>query len=210
MMSVVDYEVLSRAVSHALRHEPAGYGLELDAHGRASVETLLAALQQSRPEWRTLSEDHLHLMVAVASRRRHEIRDGKIRALYGHSDGAGRILLEPKMPPEILFHGTDLRFAVGILDGGLYQMSRQHVHLTTDRDYALSVKHGRRAHVVVMSVRAREAFICRAVPFYEASEHVWLSDYVPPEFIDVEKKLNVLAKSKWKTEIQAALCAMGA
>jgi RNA:NAD 2'-phosphotransferase (TPT1/KptA family) len=129
---------------------------------------------------------------------------------YRHSFGAGRIFLDSKKPPAELFHGTDLRAAVGILDRGLYRMSRQHVHMTTDREYALSVKHGRWAHVVLMSVRAREAFSCRAVPFYEASEHVWLSDYVPPEFIDLGDEVTLVAEWNRRSGIQTALSEMGA
>ncbi|HZX88363.1 MAG TPA: RNA 2'-phosphotransferase [Reyranella sp.] len=39
---------LSRAVSHALRHEPWLYELELDEEGWTSVDALIAALQLDR------------------------------------------------------------------------------------------------------------------------------------------------------------------
>lgn len=40
---------LSRAVSHALRHEPWLYELELDEEGWVAVEALTAALQDENP-----------------------------------------------------------------------------------------------------------------------------------------------------------------
>ena len=209
MNNTIDYELLGSTVSHALRHAPASYSMELDKHGWGSLADLVHALQSKHERWRALTEDHLHLMVAVTRRRRHEIKDGRIRALYGHSLKTGRIVLQPKEPPVTLFHGTDLEAAVAIFRDGLYRMKRQHVHLTTDREYALSVKHGRRAHVVVLTVRAREVFHRRAVPFYEASEHVWLSEYVPPDFVDLENKSTLLAEwDRWRG-IQTALSAMG-
>jgi putative RNA 2'-phosphotransferase len=42
------YDNLSRAVSHALRHEPWIYELELDQEGWADVGALLTALGQIR------------------------------------------------------------------------------------------------------------------------------------------------------------------
>ena len=47
---------VSRALSHALRHEPWLYELELDADGWADVEAVLAALRQEKSDWRDLTE----------------------------------------------------------------------------------------------------------------------------------------------------------
>jgi putative RNA 2'-phosphotransferase len=210
MTDAINYELLGRSVSHALRHAPGAYSLQLDENGWGSVADLVRGLRSKHERWRGLREEHLQLMVAVSLRRRHEIRHGKIRALYGYSLGAGRRLLDPKEPPVKLFHGTGLQAAVHILRGGLCPMRRQHVHLTTDREYALSVKHGARAQVVLMMVRAREAFCYRAVAFYEASEHVWLSGYVPPEFIDLENRSRLLAEWNRRSGIQTALSSMSA
>lgn len=75
---------LSRTVSHALRHEPCLYELELDDAGRVDVHVLVEALRQER-RWSTLTADDVAAMVATSSKQRHEIRDGRIRAMYGHS-----------------------------------------------------------------------------------------------------------------------------
>jgi hypothetical protein len=44
-----DASNLSRAVSHALRHEPWFYELELDAEGWASVDDVVAGLRSEKP-----------------------------------------------------------------------------------------------------------------------------------------------------------------
>ena len=76
---------LSRVVSHALRHEPWLYALELDEDGWADVNDLLAALRQEDPGWTNLTQQDLKETIRACAKRRHEVKDGRIRALYGHS-----------------------------------------------------------------------------------------------------------------------------
>jgi putative RNA 2'-phosphotransferase len=45
-MTAIDHERLSRVVSHALRHEPWLYELELDEEGWADIDSVLAALRR--------------------------------------------------------------------------------------------------------------------------------------------------------------------
>jgi len=95
---------LSKTVSHALRHEPWVYELELDDAGWVPVDALLRALRDLR-RWRDVQHDDLVSMVASSTKRRYEIDGGRIRALYGHSV-PGRIATVRADPPEVLFHGT--------------------------------------------------------------------------------------------------------
>ena len=76
---------LSKAVSHALRHEPWIYELELDDHGWVAIEDLLEALKRQQSEWEHLNRADLAQMIGSSSKKRHEINRDKIRALYGHS-----------------------------------------------------------------------------------------------------------------------------
>ena len=50
---------ISRVVSHALRHEPWVYELELDDEGWTDVESLLAALRAESAAWGGLVADDL-------------------------------------------------------------------------------------------------------------------------------------------------------
>ena len=76
---------LSKTVSHALRHEPWIYELELDEEGFVPIDLLLNSLHQEKAEWSELNESDLAKMIFYSDKKRHEIRHGKIRALYGHS-----------------------------------------------------------------------------------------------------------------------------
>jgi len=204
----VDFRLLCRTVSRALRHAPGEYSVELDSKGWTGIDALTAGLRASHERWGSLTSDDLIAKIIQEQAGRYEIADGKIRALYGHSEGAGRIALEVKEPPVALFHGTHLAAAVAVLQDGLYRMGRQRVHLTADRDYALGIRHQRLTRTALLSIRANEAFHRRAVPFYEASAHVWLSEFVPAEFIELEEAPALLAEWRSRCRIQTVLAAM--
>ncbi|WP_376793516.1 RNA 2'-phosphotransferase [Thermogemmatispora sp.] len=177
----IDYLSLSRTVAHALRHQPARYGLQLDEEGWVSVEELLHALRQRRASWRHLREEDLEIMMASAEKQRYELRAGKIRALYGHSL-PGRLPKPEATPPEILYHGTSPEALPTIRRQGLKPMRRQYVHLSADLATASQVGKRHTNQPVVLVVRAREANE-HGVRFYRGNDQVWLADAIPPAFI---------------------------
>lgn len=181
-MAVRDAGRLSRTISHALRHEPGAYGLELDAGGWADLDELVRGLRRHRREWRGLGASDVEAMIRRSEKRRFEIRDGRIRALYGHSLDR-RIEKEPARPPEILHHGTTPAAAEAILREGLEPRGRQYVHLSPDRETARAVGRRRTDDPVILAVRARQAREA-GVRFYRGGPTVWLSDPVDPRFID--------------------------
>jgi putative RNA 2'-phosphotransferase len=176
-----DADDLSRAVSHALRHEPWPYELELDDDGWVSVESLLAALRKQRAEWASVSEGDLSRMIEVSRKRRHEIRDGRIRALYGHSL-AGKLKRTPATPPSVLYHGTAPDVVPLIRLSGLLPMGRQYVHLSVDVATAAEVGRRKAREPTILRVLAAEAH-ANGIRFYEGNEKVWLADHVPSEFM---------------------------
>jgi len=176
-----DLTQLSRVLSHALRHEPWLYELELDADGWTEVAAVLAALRQERPEWRDLGEEDLAEMIRHASKQRHEITGGRIRARYGHSL-PGKLARVAATPPAALYHGTAPETVVNIRAAGLLPMRRQYVHLSVDRATAHAV--GRRKARLPAILRIDAAAASRAgVAFYAGNDKVWLADRVPPQFI---------------------------
>lgn len=177
----VELTPLSRLVSRVLRHEPWLYELELDDEGWTSTQALLEALRSARPAWRNLREEDLVRMIDSSSKRRHEIADGRIRAIYGHSL-PGKILRRAAPPPAVLFHGTSGDAARRIQQAGLRPMRRQYVHLSVDVETALQVGRRKTASPVLLQVNAHEAN-SHDVTFYEGNDKVWLADVVPPEFI---------------------------
>lgn len=178
----MDYERLSRTLAHALRHEPWVYELAVDREGWAPLPRLLDALRSKRRAWADLGRDDLEAMMRRADKRRYEIRGDRIRALYGHSL-PGELAREEAAPPERLFHGTSPSAASVIRDEGLRPMSRQHVHLSTDRPTAREVGLRKAGDPVILAVRARAAHR-DGVAFYRGNRKVWLADAVPPDYLE--------------------------
>lgn len=177
----MDLAELSRVVSHALRHEPWLYELELDEAGWVPVETLLSSLRFQNESWGSLTRNDLEAMIAYSDKKRHELADDRIRALYGHSTPQ-HLRREPAEPPQVLYHGTSPESAEQIIIEGLKPMGRQYVHLSVDTATAEQVGRRKANMPVILLVRAREAHIS-GISFYRGNDLVWLADVVPSTFI---------------------------
>ncbi|WP_139488269.1 RNA 2'-phosphotransferase [Brevibacillus dissolubilis] len=175
------YHQLSKEISYALRHAPHEYELELDEQGWVLVGQLFAALRD-KPVWRNLQEQHLHEMLEASDKKRFEIIDGRIRAIYGHSTPQ-KISREPMEPPHYLYHGTARRFLDQIKRDGLRPQSRQYVHLSADTETAVTVGKRRDAKPVLLRIHAKQAWD-EGVLFYYGHEKVWLADLVDSKYIE--------------------------
>ena len=83
-----------------LRHQPDEFDLEVDRYGWAELGEVVRARVTERVG-SPIEEDDVHEALAAADRPRYELKDGKIRALYGHS-----IEVDPgdsDEPPDELF-----------------------------------------------------------------------------------------------------------
>lgn len=181
----MDYMKLSKEISYALRHAPWEYELELDEYGWVKIDLLIKSLQLSY-EWQNLIKHDIEEMILKSEKKRHEIKDDKIRALYGHSLSK-KIVKEVKSPPDILFHGTTIENYESIKSTGLLPLSRQYVHLSIDIETAQKVAIRHSKNYIILSIDTMEA-INEGVDFYYGNEKVWLVDKLPPEFISVYNK----------------------
>ena len=91
------YVRLSKIMSVALRHDPDSFGIELDEEGWVDVDKLLDALRKHK-RWEGITEEDFHTVMSVSDKKRFEISDGHIRALYGHSIPM-KIVKEPTTLP---------------------------------------------------------------------------------------------------------------
>ena len=178
----IDYRTLSKTISHALRHEPWVYELELDEQGWVPVVQLLDSLRSEHEAWRALCDSDIEEMIRASAKRRHEMSNGRIRAIYGHSVPV-KLKRSPLEPPSILFHGTNPTSIPAIKVSGLKPMKRQNVHLSTDEATAMEVGKRKAPEPVVLRIRSLEAFE-NGVSFYQGNDKVWLADEVPPKYID--------------------------
>ena len=172
---------ISKFLSLVLRHEPARIGITLDDAGWTDVDGLLAACAAHGVAF---DRSELAAIVATSDKQRFALSaDGtRIRANQGHSVAVD-LALSPARPPAVLYHGTVDRFVASIRAQGLIKGERHHVHLAADRATADKVG-ARRGKPVVLAVRAT-AMVTAGHTFFVSANGVWLTDHVPPAFLDV-------------------------
>ncbi len=178
------FESLSRFLSYVLRHAPQEFGLVLDQSGFVSMDKLLAAMH-AEARWRWVRKEDVLNLVASSPRRRFEIRNDQIRALYGHT-ALQAMLHEQVIPPECLFHGTARRFSSSIECSGLLPARRAFVHLSCSIEDALAVGNRRDRNPVVYKVLALTAHN-QGIRFYRAGD-VYLSRFIPARYL---QRLNL-------------------
>lgn len=170
-----------RFISLALRHHPEAAGVTLDGEGYADVQALIRGVSKKFPGF---SMDDLERIVRENNKQRYAFNGdrSKIRARQGHSVAGVDVGLQKCTPPEVLFHGTAENVSGKIFREGILKMSRQYVHLSKDFSTAENVgkRHGK---PFVFLVRAGD--MDRAGNEFFLSENgVWLTDFVPPEFLE--------------------------
>lgn len=177
-----DLVLLSKEISYALRHAPWEYELELDENGWVSAEQLLTVLKEN-DKWESVTIEDLEHIIENSDKKRHELVDGKIRALYGHSV-LKKIVKESAEPPAILFHGTARRFLESIENKGILPKGRQYVHLSNDIETAFQVGKRRDDKPIILEIDAKRAWD-EGVKFYLGNDKVWLGDNIPSKYIKV-------------------------
>jgi len=171
---------ISKFLSLILRHSPETIDLQLDENGWAEVEELLSKSALHRQPF---TKEELEAIVADNDKQRFSFNDdhSKIRANQGHSVNI-QLDLAPQEPPAVLYHGTVQKFLPNIQQEGLQKMSRQHVHLSEDKETAKKVG-SRRGVPVILNVRSGQMQE-DGMLFYLSENGVWLTDSVPVKYID--------------------------
>ncbi|WAP50776.1 RNA 2'-phosphotransferase [Arthrobacter sp. ATA002] len=169
---------ISRVLSHALRHAPAEYGLALDAEGWTHVSGVLEALHGLGPQWEFVDQGVLHEVLAGTGKKRHQIENGRIRAVHGHSVPV-QPSSAPVQPPPVLFHGTGRAAAAIIRESGILPMRRQYVHLAETAEQAREVGRRKDAEPVILTVDTGIAQ-AQGISFYRSDSGVWLAGGVIP------------------------------
>jgi len=176
---------LSKFLALILRHQPERFALEVDEEGWASLTEVMEILK-GLPNFRWANRSDVMEVVEEGTgdgKKRFEVKDGRIRAIYGHSFDRP-IHYEPVRPPARLYHGTSPDALEGILQEGLRPMERQYVHLSPDPETAIQVGSRHAARPVIITVRAAEAHDA-GVAFYHPEDAIYLARRIPPRFLDL-------------------------
>jgi len=173
---------VSKFLSLVLRHSPETIGLNLDENGWADVEELIIKCNKKGSQ-NEMTAELLDYVVENNDKKRFAFNEGKtkIRASQGHSISVELNLAETE-PSEYLYHGTVGKFMENIQKEGLQKMSRQHVHLSKDKETAIKVG-SRRGIPQILTVRSGAMFR-DGFKFYLSENNVWLTDEVPMRYIE--------------------------
>lgn len=173
---------ISKFLSLVLRHSPETIELKLDENGWADVDELIEKCNKKESQ-NEMTAELLDYVVKNNDKKRFAFNEDKtkIRASQGHSISVELNLNEAE-PSEFLYHGTVDKFLENIKKEGLQKMSRQHVHLSKDRETAIKVG-SRRGAPQILTIRSGEMFR-DGFKFYLSENNVWLTDEVPAKYIE--------------------------
>lgn len=178
-MNEIEKKKISKFLSLILRHQPESIGLKLDENGWADVEELRAKSAKRRIYF---TPEELDEVVETNNKKRFAFNEDKtmIRASQGHSIDID-LALEAKQPPEFLYHGTAEANITSILEKGIEKRTRQHVHLSADKETATKVgmRHGK---PVILTIRTGTMHQ-EGLSFYQSANGVWLTDFVDAKYI---------------------------
>jgi putative RNA 2'-phosphotransferase len=172
---------ISKFLSLILRHEPEIVGLKLEKNGWVPVDNLIkACADHGQP----FTPAELREVVETNDKKRFSFDPSgqKIRANQGHSVEV-EIEFEKRTPPPVLYHGTAEKNVGFIFAEGLKKMSRHHVHLSADPETARRV--GMRYGKPVILRIDTEAMLLENYEFFVSANNVWLTEEIPPNFINL-------------------------
>lgn len=174
---------LGRFLSLVLRHNPAAAGIQLDAHGWAPVDALLAGCRRAG---KPIDRETLERIVRENDKQRYRFNGDhtQIRANQGHSVPVD-VELRQQEPPPVLYHGTAARFLPSLREQGITPQSRLYVHLSADLPTALRVgaRHGAPAALPIdAQAMARDGH-----RFYRSENGVWLCKQIPWQYVQQER-----------------------
>ena len=162
------------------------YNIKLDENGFVSIDTLLSAINNKNHYNKIITRKDLDHIITTSNKKRYEIIDNNIKALYGHSKTVN-IKREPETPPDTLYHGTSHNALDSIKTQGLLSMSRNYVHFSVDIETALIVGKRRDPNPIILQIDSKKAHN-DGIKFYFGNDGIWLSDTLPPQYIKIIKE----------------------
>jgi putative RNA 2'-phosphotransferase len=169
----------SKFLSFILRHAAQNYGLSLDKHGFADFDSVCKIFKERFPG---MEVEDIKLIIEKDSKRRFQIKEGKIRARYGHSVEV-EPLEKPKEVADVLYHGTSPRNVDSILKEGIKPGRRKFVHLSLTVEEAWHVgkrKATKPSILIIDSKKAKKEGL-----LFWKEENIYLTKEVPPQYIRV-------------------------
>ena len=177
---------IGRLLVAALRHDPSLLGIEIDAAGYCSKKEVRKALKE---HGYSVTEEELE-EILTNERFGQDKKQMKVRVDYGTSLGLklSDMYETAKTPPAILYHGTSADALESVKINGIVRFAkngkkpRDHVFLT--ERVGIALKKGRRYGTGVALPVLADKMQKDGYDFYHAKNDIWLTDHIPPQYID--------------------------
>ena len=167
---------ISKFLSGLLRHFGEEFGLKIDKNGWVELKEIERLFKKRY----NIGLLEIRAIVETDTKQRFEIKDGKIRTRYGHSNKR----INPKWSeggniPRKLYHGTAPQNVNAILKEGLKPMKRLEVHMAPDIKTARDT--GKRHHPYPVIFEIDTNCLKRNGLEIRKKGKVFTCDWVPPE-----------------------------
>jgi putative RNA 2'-phosphotransferase len=178
-MAGLPSERISRFLTYLLRHRPEEYPLVFDDRGFVEWGDIVEIVQE---RYYDVTEEQIRAVVTDSEKKRFELREGKVRATYGHSFPVD-LGDEAVEPPSALYYGTARDLAQSMLRGGLKPRDRQYVHLSVSAEEAESVakRHDPAPAIIIVDAQSAHG---EGVRFYQSGP-LFLVENVPAKFLSL-------------------------
>ncbi len=170
---------VSKFLSGLLRHYAKKFGVKVDEHGWADLSEVTKIVREKYGVGRKAIE----LIVKFDEKGRFEIRNGRIRARYGHSIDVVTDWSESDAIPDKLYHATPAKNLRSIMKYGLLPMKRKEVHMCETQHEAIEVGRRHCSDPVLLEIDAKKA-VASGISIRKKGK-VYTADRIPPEFIKV-------------------------
>jgi len=176
---MVPAERISRFLSFLLRHQPREYPLSFDRRGFVTWGDLVYLAQE---RFADVTEEEIRRVVEEPDKQRFELKEGKVRATYGHSFPVD-LGPEAAEPPVELYLGAARDIAQLALQNGLKPRDRRYIHLSASLDEARAVGERRDPAPAIIVVDAATAH-AEGIRFYKSGP-LFLVENVPAKYLSL-------------------------
>ncbi len=196
-----EVEGLGRIMAGILRHFPDKYGIKLSKSGFAHIYSMVPAIKAQKHRYGFITPLHIEAIGKTDRKGRYEVNeDGDIRATYDHTIPIDLSDLPTDHIPELLFYQTtEEEFSI-LKETGISPSDKTYIHLsdTFRKAYVSGMFHADRP--LIIGINAHDLNLTEAV--YRASNEVFLTKNIPPEFIVSINQQEVNLTENEKEEIR--------
>lgn len=190
LMNNREIEKIGRIIAGMLRHFPENYGVRLDEHGWVKVYSIIPAIRSLRRQYGWITPYHVEALAFTDPKKRYQLKNGEIRASYGHTIPVELDDLPTEDIPKKLYYQTTNEEFEFIKETGISPSDKTWIHLslTYRQAYVAGLYHVDQPSIVEIDV---DALSKSGYPVYQATDDVFVVKEIPPDFISLSEPQQI-------------------